>query len=193
MHRYTPRWSETDSERDVPSRDGRTFRDAHDFIEYAADDRLTTWYTYPWMWHLDESGRARCFSKGSSLCDVQLFAQEPERVVECRMVGTDCACPPYWLMIESRQSWRTRGADVTEADAAAFLDLRRTLATYGISLLDDIVVDEQFHWWSLHELTAGTTVWDFTPPDRTLPMERARNRPPHRIRKGWPTTRRGGG
>src|SRR4051794_40183878 len=66
MHRYTPRWSETSHEEEIPRRDDRVFRDALDFIDYAADDRLTTWYTYPWLWHLDKAGRAQCFSKGSS-------------------------------------------------------------------------------------------------------------------------------
>jgi hypothetical protein len=168
MHRYTPRWSDTTATWDVPDLDQFVFRDAVDFIEYAAVDRLTTWYTYPWLWHLDTSGRARCFSKGSSLDDVQRFAAEPERVVECRPTSPGDECPPYWLIIESRQQWLPRGCDVTEADAAAFIDLRRSLAAFGITLLDDIVVNEQFEWWSLHELTAGTTVWDFTVPEATI-------------------------
>ena len=174
MHRYTPRWSETGPEEEISRRDERVFRDALHFIDYASDDRLTTWYTYPWLWHLDESGRARCFSKGSSLCDVQRFAEEPDSVVGCREVDAGGECPPYWFIIESRRDWRRRGIGVTEADVAAFIDLRRTLATYGITLLDDIIVNERFEWWSLHELTAGTTAWDFVPPDRTLLASRPR-------------------
>jgi hypothetical protein len=183
VHRYTPRWSETTATRDVPDLDEFVFRDAVDFIEYAAVDRLTTWYTYPWLWHLDQSGRARCFSKGSSLDDVQTFAAEPERVVDCRLDSPGDECPPYWLIIESRPQWLPRGCDVTEGDAAAYIDLRRSLAGCGITLLDDIIVSEQFEWWSLHELTAGTTAWDFTVPDATIAAARSGTKEPRRQRR----------
>lgn len=164
MHRYSPRWSATDDADTGPNLDDYTFRDARDVIEYAADDRLTTWYTYPWLWHLDDRGTARCFSKGSSLCDIQRFAEEPDIVLAPRQFSRRASCPPFWIIIESRKNWRRLGTDVTEADVAAFIDLRKTLAKHGIALLDDIVVNEQFEWWSLHELSSGTTAWDFTPP-----------------------------
>jgi hypothetical protein len=48
---------------------------------------------------------------------------------------------------------------VDESDAHAFLDLRQGLARHGITLLDVMVFDQEFHWWSLHELTSGTTRW----------------------------------
>ena len=35
------------------------YRDARDVAAYAAMDRLTTWYTYPHVWHLDQHGRTR--------------------------------------------------------------------------------------------------------------------------------------
>ena len=47
----------------------------------------------------------------------------------------------------------------SEDDARAFLRLRRGLARHGVVLLDVMVFDQEFHWWSLHELTSGTTTW----------------------------------
>jgi len=35
------------------------YRDARDVAAYAAMDRLTTWYAYPHVWHLDQHGRTR--------------------------------------------------------------------------------------------------------------------------------------
>ena len=105
----------------------------------------------------------RCSSKCSSIDDVQTIAEMPERVLDCRDVDTGDACPNYWLLIESRRKILRR-TDVTEADAAAFVSLRRSLAEHGIALLDDVIVNEQFQWWSLNELTSGTTAWEFTPP-----------------------------
>ena len=171
MHRYTPRWPENDPEWEPPSRDRVSFRNALDVIDFAAEDRLTTWYTYPWIAHIDESGRPRCWSTGSGLCDVQRFAKRPEEVVACRGVSTGEECPDNWFIIESRQAWRGRGDSLDEADAAAFIDLRRSLATYGITLLDDIIVNDRFEWWSLHELTSGTTDWEFATPLTPLGRE----------------------
>ncbi len=47
-----------------------------------------------------------------------------------------------------------------EGDGQAFVTLRRSLDEgYGITLLDVMVFDQEFHWWSLHELTSGSTTW----------------------------------
>ena len=53
--------------------------------------------------------------------------------------------------------------EVTEDDVRAFMQLRQSLRDYGISLLDVVIFDQEFHWWSLHELTSGTTVWPTAP------------------------------
>ena len=186
MHRYTPRWPEDRVEWEPPRACEGIFRDALDVIDHAAQDPLTTWYTYPWLWHLDESGRPRCWSKGSSLCDVQTFAKRPGDVLACRDTSTGDACTGYWLIIESRCEWRLRGDGVDEADAAAFIDLRRSLAGFGITLLDDVIVNERFEWWSLHELTSGRTAWEFTPPVATrdiAPLDFGGPRPHPRRRR----------
>ena len=49
-----------------------------------------------------------------------------------------------------------------EADAWAFLELRCQLHGVGVQLLDAVVFDDEGHWWSMHELTSGTTTW--SPP-----------------------------
>lgn len=138
-----------------------TFRDARDVARFAALDPLTTWYTWPEVWHLDNEGRWHCCSRGSSLDSVRRFAKAPSQMLGCRLVPTDQPCPDYWVVLEPRQRWRLSRPEVNEGDAQAFVVLRRGLAGFGVTLLDVVVFDDDFHWWSLHELTSGTTAWTF--------------------------------
>ena len=48
---------------------------------------------------------------------------------------------------------------MAESDAEAFMTLRQLLAQDGIELLDAVIFDETDHWWSMHELTSGTSKW----------------------------------
>ena len=32
----------------------------------------------------------------------------------------------------------------------------------GIALVDDVIFDDAMHWWSLQELTSGSTDWPST-------------------------------
>ena len=41
----------------------------------------------------------------------------------------------------------------------AFGVLRRKLSRVGVDLVDAVVFDDEGRWWSLHELTSGTTAW----------------------------------
>jgi len=166
MHSYRPRWPADRSDWEPPSPADFTYRDARDVAEFASIDALTTWYTYPHVWHLDERGRWHCHSKGSSLDSVRRFAQSPEHMLQCRLVPTDEPCPDYWVVIEPRQRWHGDRYDVTEGDAQAFIALRSSLAQFGITLLDVVIINEEFQWWSLHELTSGTTAWNFEPRGR---------------------------
>lgn len=34
----------------------------------------------------------------------------------------------------------------------------------GVTLLDVVIIHDDFKWWSLHEITCGTTAWTFEPP-----------------------------
>ena len=51
-------------------------------------------------------------------------------------------------------------------DAQAFNALRSSRAQFDITLLDVVIINEEFQWWSLHELTSGTTAWNFEPSAR---------------------------
>jgi hypothetical protein len=172
MHRYEPKWPHDRPDWEPPSPWDVTFRDAHDVADYASLEPLTTWYTYPHCWHLDEGGRVHCCSKGSSFDSIRRLAREPAEMVRCRLnPPEDGPCPDFWYVIEPRHPWSVDGDEVTDTDAAAFLSLRRSLGYFGITLLDVVIVTEDFRWWSLHELTSGTTAWSFEP---VRAIERAR-------------------
>jgi hypothetical protein len=159
MHTYQPRWADEPEARTLPDLGAFRFTNPLDVAAYAEVDWLLTWRTYPDVWHLAESGAFRCSSKGSSLDSVRTFAEEPDRMLACRMVDLDHPCPDRWLVIEPRHEWLGDRYQVDEGDAQAFLSLRRSLAGHGITLLDVMVFDQEFHWWSLHELTSGSTAW----------------------------------
>lgn len=172
MHSYQRQWPDDGSDWTPPSPSDFRFRDARDVATFAAMDALTTWYTYPHVWHLDRSGRWHCCSKGSSIDSVRRFAEAPEYMLECRLTSVDHPCPDYWVVLEPRHRWDPECYEVTEGDAQAFVVLRRELARLGVTLLDVVVFDEDFHWWSLHELTSGSTEWTFG-PEPHLPNQQA--------------------
>lgn len=85
---------------------------------------------------------------------------EYEPLTFCQPSGE--VCPDYWLLADFRHERWDRRLEVTEADAAAFVRLRKGLARHGVRLLDAIVIaDDRPRWWSLNELTTGTTEWEF--------------------------------
>lgn len=159
MHTYQQRWPEDRTDWEPPSLDGRAFRSADDVAAFAEIDALTAWYTWSQVWHLDAEGFFCCCSGGSTGESVQRFAANPGALLECRWVETDMVCPDNWVILEPRHPWMRDRYHVTEDDARAFIELRRGLDELGIQLLDVVVFDQEFHWWSLHELTSGTTVW----------------------------------
>jgi hypothetical protein len=160
MHTYHPRWPDDRAARTLPNLGDFRFNDALDLARYAELDWLITWRTWPDVWHLADDGAFRCGSKGSSLDSVRTFAEDPSALLRCRETVLDQPCPDRWLVIEPRHPWREDQYRVDEGDAQAFLTLRRGLADdHGITLLDVVVFDQELHWWSLHELTSGTTKW----------------------------------
>ena len=165
MHRYEPQWPMDGSDWDMPSVADFTFRCAEDIARFASLDGMATWSNRPDVWHLDQEGRWTCCSKGSSFDSVRTFAERPRDMVACRETTLGWACPQNWVVLEPRHRWlHGDDYDVTEADAAAFLALRKGLGRFGVSLLDVVVFSEEFQWWSLHELTSGTTTWSFAAP-----------------------------
>jgi hypothetical protein len=160
MHTYQVRWPDDPSARVLPSLADFRFNDALDLARYAELDWLIPWWTSPEIWHLADDGAFQCGSKGSSLDSVRRFAENPSALLRCRKTVLDEPCPDRWLIIEPRHPLLQEWYRVDEADAQAFLTLRRRLAIeHRINLLDVIVFDQDFHWWSLHELTSGTTKW----------------------------------
>ncbi len=166
MHRFTPQWPKNFSGRIPLSPADFAYRDALDVVHFAEREELTLRYNRPDIWHLDSQGRWRCCGNGSSLDTLQRYAKDPRALLASRWYEPRSDCPDYWVIVEPRQEWRCGPIDVTEDDARAFLAIRRTLAERGITLLDAVVLGDDFRWWSLHELTSGTTAWSFTPVGR---------------------------
>lgn len=164
MHRYEPGWPADYLNWESPSPADFTYRDALDIAHYASLEPLTTWRTWPEVWHLDHNGRWRCFSKGSTFHSVCRYAESPEELLLCRQTRTGARCPDFWVMLEPRHDWISMGYEVTEADGQAFTGLRSSLAGFGIVLLDVVIFHPDFRWWSLNELTCGTTAWSFQRP-----------------------------
>jgi hypothetical protein len=155
MHTFQPRWG--DSAHDGPPEIGDfLFTSTLDVVRYAELDRASTWRTWPELWHLDDTGAFRCYSKGSSCDSVRTFAKRPAELLRCRDFDVDDSCPDRWVIIEPRHP-ELRCYRVDEGDAAAFVKLRRALARRRVTLLDVIILNEENQWWSLHELTTGTT------------------------------------
>lgn len=165
MHSYQPNWPADRTNWDPPSPTMFTYRDAHDVARFASIDPLTTWYTYPHVWHLDDQGCWCCCSKGSSGEGVRRVAESPERMLYCRLEATGTPCPDYWVVLEPRHEW-SAPYHVTEGDAQAFLSLRSSLADLGVTLLDVVIFNQEHQWWSLDELTSGSSTWRFAPADR---------------------------
>jgi len=160
-HTFQPRWPEDETGYEPPQLTSFVYRDALDVVRYSELEPLTTWYTYPHVWHLDDGGVWRCCSRGSSFDSVRRYADEPEIMLHCRETPVKPPCPNNWVMLEPRRPHREDEYQVSEEDARAFIILRGRLAVYGISLLDVVVFDQDNHWWSLHEVTSGTTAWTF--------------------------------
>jgi len=145
----------------MPSITEFRFNDALDVVAYAEIDPIVGWATWPEIWHLDTEGEFQCYFKGCISQSLARWARKPGELLEWREHGpaTSLSCAHRWLIVDSRPTWLREPPTVTEADAQAFLTLRRKLARHGITLVDDVVFDDEGHWWSLHELTCGTTAW----------------------------------
>ena len=157
MHTFHPRWDPA-APAEAPSIGEFRFTSADDVIRYCELDCTSTWRSWQELWHLDSSGEFRCYSKGSSISSIRDLAETPKQLLRCRDFDVDDSCPNRWVIIESRHTWQD-WYEVGEGDAAAFAKLRRGLGRYGVSLLDVVILNEENRWWSLHELTTGTTTW----------------------------------
>ena len=158
MHTYEQRCSDDPARRTLPKLGDFRFTGPLDVVAYAELDPVLKWRNSPEVWHLDSNGRFRCGSQGSSFDSVRTFADDLDGLLACRQTALGWPCPNRWLILESRHPWH-EPYEVDEGDGRAFLSLRRALVGYGITLVDVMVFDQEFHWWSLHELTTGSPTW----------------------------------
>ena len=157
MHTYTP----APLSGELPSILDYRFNDAYDVVARAEDDGTIGRLTWPEAWHLDVHGEFRCYFKGSTLDSLQGWAEDPGDLLYSREVGLrEGGCAPRWVIVDSRPSWMAEFKPVVgEGDASAFLCIRKHLAQVGVVLVDAVVFDDAGHWWSMYELTSGTTRW----------------------------------
>ena len=55
------------------------------------------------------------------------------------------------LIVENRTLGRS-DVPPSEGDAHAYLVVRGELASIGVNLVDAMIFDGDFHWWSMHDL-----------------------------------------
>ena len=164
MHTYTARWPEKFDADARPNIDEFRFNDALDVVAWAELDRLVGhWRNWPETFHIDETGRFHCYDKSGTGATVRQFAEDPTYFEDSRLGFLEGGCPPRWFIVESRPRCVYEDEQQpTEGDVAAFMALRRRVAARGIALVDDIVFDDAFHWWSMQELVSGSTAWPST-------------------------------
>ena len=135
------------------------FHDALDVVAYAEVDACVGWQTWPEVWHLDDDGIFCCYFKGSSLDSLSEWADDPWKLERSREEGlANGGCADRWLVVDSRPVWFAEPPG--EGDACAFVKLRARLRErIGVELVDAMVFDDEGHWWSMQELTSGTTAW----------------------------------
>jgi len=147
-----------------PEIDGFNFRDALDVAAWAENDRLIGWKTWPEVWHLDDHALVHCYYKASSCSSLKAWAADPADLFRSREEGLQSpdGCTDRWFVVDSRPAEHAARPD--EGDVEAFVLVRRALEPIGVLLLDAVVFDDDGHWWSMHELTTGSTRW----PERRL-------------------------
>lgn len=157
MHTYT---APTECPDPFPSMTEFAFHDALDVVAYAEIDLRIGHITWPETWHLDETGTMACAFQGSSCDTLKRWSRDPSPLYRSRREGlATTGCAGRWLIVDSRPVGLPFRPPVDNGDARAFLRLRRHLARIDVELVDAVVFDDEGHWWSLHELTSGTTAW----------------------------------
>ncbi|MGH9212650.1 MAG: hypothetical protein ACRD2C_18575 [Acidimicrobiales bacterium] len=161
MHRYEAVSTEGEVA-ETPPIDSVCFTDARQVVARAQVDTCIGWMTWPEVWHLDGEGRFCCYFKGSSLDSLRGWADDPSPLRRSRLEGLrGGGCADHWVVVDSRPSWRYPAMRVGEPDVEALIQVRQALEPLGVGLLDVVIFDDRQHWWSLHELSSGTTRWEF--------------------------------
>ncbi len=117
------------------------------------------------MWHLDADGAFACYYKGSTLDSIEQWADDPSPLHRSRIEGLRSGgCENRWVIVDSRPVWLHKPPTTDESDVEAFVKLQPALEALGVLLLDVVIFDDDQHWWSLREMTAGTTAWPGSSP-----------------------------
>lgn len=161
MHRYE--LPEVDGPYEYPGFPDWPLTGALDVERQIILERVVAKRTYPEVWHLDDHGCFSCGYRGCTGDSVRRWADDPSDLRRSRREGLrDNGCAPNWLIIEPRPEWLFPDGPIDERDVQQFLRLRDALQPVGVNLVDAILVVED-RWWSLRELSAGTTKWDLQP------------------------------
>ena len=159
MHTYPKLWT-WDDRGSYPVTEDDTFVCAEDIVAKASVWPMFGRATYPDVWHLDEAGHTDCGWSASSMCTLVRWADEPKWLRTHLVHSREDGCEhTRWVIVDSRPTEFPIRDAVSEADAQAFHTLRANLSELGIDLVDAVVFDDQQHWWSMRELTLGTTSW----------------------------------
>lgn len=136
-------------------------RSAEDVVWVAARWPSFGRLTFPEILHLDERGANECGWLASSLCSLVRWATDPgDLETALEQARLDGCTHDRWLVVDSRPSaFADLRPPVTEADAKAFIELRTWLGGRHIDLVDAVVFNDRLRWWSMRELTMGTTRW----------------------------------
>jgi hypothetical protein len=161
VHTYEPLWTEGMSY--APFIDAPPMRGLDDVARLAPYDPVFGLLTYPTTIHLDGAGRFRCASHLSSFDGLRWWDERREGLEADWERGVGRRCGANWLIIEPRPRSQYRDGWVTEDDARIYLKLKDVMAEVGMNILDVIVTNDEHRWWSMHELTTGTTEWTFVP------------------------------
>jgi hypothetical protein len=135
-----------------PDLGAHRFRSPDDVVEWARRDFTLPTKTFPEVFHLDDDGAYRCGFRAFTGNTIVRWADEPHDLFRSRWEGVaQMGCADNWLILEPRGASRAP-IPPTEADAEAFVHVRKVLAPLGVHLIDLVVVDGRFHVWSMHEL-----------------------------------------
>lgn len=134
----------------------RQYRSADDVIAIWERDRNAC-PTRMDSWHLRSDGTHVCCDRLLDMPDLQELALDSFPLTWCRERGDRHDCPTNWFLYAQYDA----DFEVNEGHVEAFVEVRDELSMLGITLLDVIIVSGFDRWWSLHELTSGTTQWTF--------------------------------
>jgi hypothetical protein len=136
-----------------------TFHGARDVVAFAERGGVCIGRPRCASWHLDDTGRFVCGTRGFFDDTLAGWVANPSRLLAAASDGVaGQPCGTRWVVIDERTAARS-GDVIDEGDVRHFLELRCALARVGVDLLDAVVFDDRGRWWSICELLTGSTRW----------------------------------